>query len=88
MPKRMEEVRITAPVDGTCPVCAVAHDAQEPHDISSLYYQNRFYKAHRRFPTWADAMRHCRAEKKAVWTDRLKSAAIEAETPQEERDGT
>lgn len=53
------EVRITPLLPGSCPVCAARHRPEEPHDRDSLYYQNWFYKTHRRFPTWEDAMSHC-----------------------------
>ena len=77
MPKRMEDVRITAPVPGNCPVCATAHDAEEPHDLNSLYYQNQFFKSHRRFPTWSDALSHCGAMTKAKWIEKLRKNGIE-----------
>lgn len=51
----MDEIRITAPVPGTCPVCATKHDERDPHDRNSLYYQIRFYRRYGRFPTWIDA---------------------------------
>lgn len=85
MPKRMEEDRITAPVPGSCPVCATVHDAEEPHDLNSLYYQNQFFKAHRRFPTWEDALSHCGAMTKAVWIEKLRKRGIEVVFTQEER---
>ena len=86
----MGEVRITAPVPGTCPVCATKHEEQEPHDLNSLYYQNQFFKAHKRFPTWADALRHCSQMTKTVWVEKLKKAGIEIVFPPEksEKDGT
>lgn len=75
----MDEIRITAPVPGTCPVCATKHDAADPHDRNSLYYQNRFHKRHKRLPTWKDAMSHCSAMTQAVWIERLKARGISAE---------
>lgn len=76
MQKRMGEVRISAPVHGTCPVCATVHDEAEPHDLSSLYYQNQFFKKNKRFPTWADALRHCSPITKAVWVEKLKKSGL------------
>ena len=81
MQKRMGEVRISAPVPGTCPVCATAHDKQEPHDLNSLYYQNQFFKAHKRFPTWADALSQCSREIKATWAEKLRKAGVEVSFP-------
>lgn len=84
MSKRMEGVRITAPVPGTCQICATAHPAEEPHDLNSLYYQNRFFKTHRRFPTWADAMDHCGAMTKAAWIEKLRKDGIEVAFPSDQ----
>lgn len=42
--------------DGTCPMCAVKHEPEMPHDCHSLTYQYNFFDEHGRFPTWADAM--------------------------------
>lgn len=72
----MDEIRITAPAPGLCPVCATRHDEQAPHDRESLYYQNKFYRENHRFPTWADAMAHCDPAKKAAWTEKLKKRGI------------
>lgn len=79
----MEEIKITAPGPGMCPVCATKHDERDPHDRDSLYYQNQFYKLHKRFPTWADAMSHCSAMTQAVWRDKLKKRGIVVEAPED-----
>ncbi len=81
MPKSMGMEKITAPAPGCCPVCATIHDKQDPHDPSSLYYQNQFYKAHKRFPSWADAMVHCSAETRAKWAEELRNAGILVDFP-------
>ena len=83
MPKSMEVIRISAPVPGTCPVCATVHDKAEPHDLNSLYYQNQFFKTHRMFPTWADALCHCDSAMKTMWREKLKRAGIEVVFPDE-----
>ena len=54
-----EEIKVKAPRPGACRICAAIHAPGMPHDRDSLYYQNRFYKRNKRFPTWADAMAHC-----------------------------
>lgn len=77
----MDEIRITAPVPGTCPVCATKHDERDPHDRDSLYYQNQFFKANKRFPSWWDAMGHCTDMTKAVWAEKLKKRGIILEAP-------
>jgi len=51
----MEEIRISAPGKGKCPVCAAVHGPGEAHDANSLIYMVRFYRRKRRFPTREDA---------------------------------
>lgn len=80
----MEEIRITAPTPRTCPICAAKHDERDPHDRDSLFYQNQFYKAHRRFPSWWDAMGHCTETTKAAWVEKLKRRGIILEEPDRE----
>lgn len=61
---------------GTCPECATVHDPQLPHNRDSLAYQYKFYDAHGRFPSWADAMAHCTDEMKAYWTQELEKRGV------------
>lgn len=61
------------PKPGTCPICAVAHEATMPHNAQSLYYQYRFYGVRGRWPTWADAVAHCSAEMRAHWKRELRA---------------
>lgn len=67
----MAEIKIVAPMPGRCKVCATAHRPEEPHDRDSLYYQNRFFRKYKHFPTWEDAMRHCTEERKAAFREEL-----------------
>ena len=84
----MDEIKITAPVPGACPICATKHDAHDPHDRDSLYYQNQFFKANKRFPSWWDAMSHCTDMTKTVWVDKLKKHGIILEAREKDgRDG-
>lgn len=62
---------------GTCPMCAVKHDPEQPHNRDSLAYQYKFYDQHGRWPTWADAMSHCPAEIKAFWREELEKRGVE-----------
>ncbi len=55
----MDGLRLLPPKPGTCPKCATAHAATDPHNAASLYYLYRFKAAHGRWPTWADALAHC-----------------------------
>lgn len=61
---------------GTCPECAVKHPPDAPHDQQSLYYQMKFQAAHKRWPTWADAMAHCTPGVKAQWTRMLETEGV------------
>lgn len=54
-----------------CPVCAVKHDPNLPHDVGSLYYQQRFFAVRGRWPHWADAMAHCVEEVRVLWVRQL-----------------
>lgn len=62
---------------GTCPVCAVNHPPEQPHNRDSLAYQYKFYDEHGRWPTWADAMEHCSDEVKAYWKEALEAHGVE-----------
>jgi len=64
------------PAPGHCPVCAVAHEPEQPHNSDSLFYQLNFYHEHNRWPTWADAMAHCTPETKAAWVKGLAERGI------------
>jgi hypothetical protein len=57
--------------EGTCPICATAHEPEMPHNGQSLYYQYRFYGNRGRWPTWADAVAHCSPEMRAAWKQQL-----------------
>lgn len=50
--------KLMPPPADRCAVCATHHDANAAHNQMSLYYQYRFYGAHGRWPTWADAVAH------------------------------
>jgi hypothetical protein len=56
---------------GTCPDCATAHDAAQPHNAQSMRYQYAFYGREGRWPTWADAMAHCAPDVRSLWTAEL-----------------
>ena len=62
---------------GTCPFCAVTHPPEQPHNQESLTWQYKYYDAHGRFPTWADAMAHCTSEMQAFWVEALKEHGVE-----------
>lgn len=72
----MGEIKIMAPTPRRCKVCAADHPPADPHDRDSLYYQNRFFQKHRRFPTWEDAMSHCSEERKASFREELARRGI------------
>jgi hypothetical protein len=61
------------PPPDACPICAVKHDAQQPHNAQSLYYLYRFYGIRGRWPTWADAVAHCDDRTRTLWQDKLQS---------------
>lgn len=55
---QMMDIRLLAPVPGSCPVCAGKHGADEPHTIESLYYRIKFRQEYGRTPTAEDAAAH------------------------------
>jgi hypothetical protein len=61
------------PPPNTCPICAVAHGADQPHNNQSLYYQYRFYGVRGRWPTWADAVAHCTPAVREAWQRELRA---------------
>lgn len=54
------------PAPDVCQECAVDHAHDQPHNAQSLYYQQRFYATHGRYPTWSDALAHCTPEVQAL----------------------
>ncbi len=50
---------IQPPQPGCCQVCGAKHEATEPHNRKSPYYQMQFHQEKGRWPTWEDAMAHC-----------------------------
>lgn len=75
----MEEIRIKPPGPHACRICATVHRPEYPHDRDSLYYQNWFYRRHKRFPTWFDAMAHCSEKIRAEYTETLARRGIVVE---------
>jgi hypothetical protein len=65
------------PAPGLCQECAVDHAPEQPHNQQSLFYQMRFNAQHGRYPTWADAMAHCDAETRDIWTQELRRLGAE-----------
>lgn len=62
---------------GTCPICAVNHHPEQPHNRDSLAYQYKFYDEHGRWPTWEDAMAHCSEDVKTYWKSALEARGVE-----------
>ena len=62
--------------EGNCPVCAVKHPLEQPHNLQSLYYQYKFYDEHGHWPTWEDAMAHCPEEIKGYWRQELTKRGV------------
>lgn len=61
---------------GTCPLCAVAHRPELPHNRDSLTYQYKFFDEHGRWPTWEDAMAHCPEDIKEFWKIELRKRGV------------
>lgn len=59
------------PKPGLCPECAVNHPPELPHNPQSLYWQVKFSQAHKRLPTWGDALAHCDKKMRKLWVREL-----------------
>lgn len=70
------------PPKDTCPICAVKHGSEEPHNAESMYYQYRFYGVRGRWPTWADAIAHCTPEVQGYWREALVNRNAWTEPPE------
>ncbi len=81
-----ESVVILPPKPGVCPICAVDHEPDQPHNRDSLYYQMKFRQQHGRFPTWADAMAHCDEHVKQLWIAALAERGVSVTMPKETAD--
>ncbi|MEG1894603.1 MAG: hypothetical protein RR162_00085 [Oscillospiraceae bacterium] len=62
--------------EGTCPICAVKHDPEMPHNRDSLTYQYKFYDENGRWPTWNDAMAHCPEALQELWKKALTEKGV------------
>lgn len=69
--ERRNAMTLLPPGPGVCPVCAVDHAHDAPHNQQSLYYRMAFAFTHGRAPTWSDAMAHCAPDVRAVWRREL-----------------
>lgn len=75
--KHLGPWRLLPPPPDTCQVCATEHAPEKPHNQQSLYYQYAFYDEHGRWPTWADAMRHCPPRTRDLWISQLAQHGVE-----------
>lgn len=64
------------PASDLCQECAIRHKKDQPHDKNSLYYQILFYGLYGRYPTWEDALRHCRADVRSAWEMELRKRGV------------
>jgi hypothetical protein len=65
------------PESGMCPICAIAHPIDYPHDANSEYYKYFFHLEHKWLPTWRDAMSHCSKEQQEVFVEHLESIGVD-----------
>lgn len=65
------------PAADRCQTCASKHEAQEPHNAQSLYYQTAFNMEHGRAATWLDAMEHCAEPMREAWTKALEERGVD-----------
>ena len=77
-------LRLLPAAPGLCPICATKHTGHEAHNALSIFYQMRFWGAHHRWPTWADAVAHLNREAASDWQKALSARGIWTAPP----DGT
>lgn len=65
------------PAAHLCQTCGTEHDAEQPHNAHSLYYQTAFNMEHGRAATWLDAMEHCDEATREIWTRELEARKID-----------
>lgn len=68
----MTGFKILPPRPGLCQECATAHDSDQPHNALSLHYQYAFRAKHERWPTWKDAIAHCKPLTRDLWERELR----------------
>jgi hypothetical protein len=73
---------IVPPSDNKCPICAVDHDVDYPHDATTFYYRFLFKNQHGRDATWSDAMLHCPEEIRERWSKGLTDIGIDVNSTQ------
>jgi hypothetical protein len=55
------------PKEGQCPECAAMHPPESAHNQQSLHWQYYFYEKFNRWPTWEDAIAHCKPDIRKKW---------------------
>lgn len=70
------EMFLLPPSPEKCQECAVKHEKGAPHDQTSLYYHFHFHRLHGRYPTWADAVRHCSKPIRDDWEEELRKRGL------------
>jgi hypothetical protein len=75
---------VMPPRPGACTICATAHNADEPHNAQSIYYQT-ISSMIGRPATWADAMAHCSEDTRAAWRAELERRGFWSEPPEGEQ---
>jgi len=72
-----KNMMLLSPSPEKCQECAVVHEPDQPHNAQSLYYQTKFYMAHKRSATWMDAMKHCSKKVKKEWIQQLEKMKVD-----------
>lgn len=64
---------------GSCPECGAEHHMTQPHKWGNEFYMQQFFDAHGVYPSWGDAIAHCREDVRANWTALLTEQGVTAE---------
>lgn len=72
-PKPLDMTLLPPPPDA-CQQCGVKHQANEPHNQESLFWQIHFNRIHGRWPSWQDAAAHCDPEVQQIVKETVEAA--------------
>lgn len=64
---------------GACPECNADHHVSQAHRWGSDFYMNGFFDKHGVYPTWGDALAHCREDVRMNWEQVLLAQGVTAD---------
>lgn len=62
--------------EGACPECGAIHHPSQPHKWGEEFYMHDFFEKHGVYPSWGDALAHCREDVRNNWRGILLEAGV------------